>query len=324
MKTLNEDIKNQTFRPVYCLYGEENFLKRSYRKRLRDAIAGDDTMNVAVFDGSEVSVQQIIDLADTMPFFAERRLIIVDQSGLFKKEAGALADYLSQMPETTHLIFVEDAVDKRNRLYKRVAADGRMVELKRQGEDVLRRWAGGILKSEGKRITERTMDYFLEVTGDDMDYIRTELDKLISYVGERDVVTPEDVDAICSQQITGKIFEMIAAVAARRQPQALKLYYDLLALKEPPMRILALIGKQFNQLLQIKEMSGRDNGTIAKALGVPPFAVGKLANQARAFTREELRHCVERCVQSDEDVKTGRLADVLAAEMLIVEFSSGR
>lgn len=326
MKTLNEDIKSGSFKPVYCLYGEEAFLKRSFRKRLKDAIAGDDTMNVTVFDGSEVTIQQVIDVADTMPFFADRRLIVIDQSGWFKKESGALVDYLSQMPDTTHLIFVEEAVDKRNRLYKKVAADGRMVELPRQNESELKRWAGILLKNEGKKITERTMELFLSMTGDDMDHIRTELDKVIAYTGERDVVTPEDIEQICTQQITGKIFDMIAAVAARRQPQALRMYYDLLALKEPPMRILVLISKQFNQLLQLKELlgKGKDNATMAKAIGVPPFALGKLKNQVSAFSMEELRYCVERCVQSEEDVKTGRLADVLAAEMLIVEFSGMR
>ena len=324
MKTiLNEDMKTKTFRPVYCLYGEETFLKRSYRNQLKEAIVGDDTMNLTVFDGSEVTVQQIMDTADTMPFFAERRLIIVDDSGLFKKDAGPLADYLARMPETTHLLFVESAVDKRNRLFKRVDAVGGAVDLGRQEEAELKRWVAGLLKREGKRIDERAVQVLLSMTGEDMDQIRTELDKLIGYTGEREFVTAEDVREICTQQITGKIFDMIAAVAARRQSQALKMYYDLLALKEPPMRILILISRHFNQLLQVKELAekGTDNGTIAKMAGVPAFAVKRLKGQAGAFSAEELRRCVERCVQSEEDVKTGRLPDVLAAELLIVEFS---
>ena len=73
MQTLNQDIKEHTFRPVYLIFGEETFLRNSYKNRLRDAVAGEDTMNTAVFEGKGLDVQELVRLADTMPFFAERR-----------------------------------------------------------------------------------------------------------------------------------------------------------------------------------------------------------------------------------------------------------
>ena len=84
MQTLNEDLKNGTFRLVYLLYGEEMFLKKSYKNRLREGISGDDTMNYHYFEGKGIDVEEIISLADTMPFFGERRLIILEDSGFFK------------------------------------------------------------------------------------------------------------------------------------------------------------------------------------------------------------------------------------------------
>ena len=83
MKTLNQDIKKGVFKTVYMLLGGEDILKRSYKNRLRDAIVGEDTMNLGVFVGKDVSVEAVISMAETMPFFAERRLIIVGDSGLF-------------------------------------------------------------------------------------------------------------------------------------------------------------------------------------------------------------------------------------------------
>ncbi|MCI8514260.1 MAG: DNA polymerase III subunit delta [Lachnospiraceae bacterium] len=326
MKNLNEDIQTGSFKPVYCLFGEENFLKRSYRGRLKEAITGEDQMNLTVWDGKEVGISQVIDIAETMPFFAERRLIIVDGSGWFKKDAGVLPDYLERMPKTSHLLFVEAAVDKRNRFYKKAASLGRVVELKRQPFSELSVWAGSILKKAGKKITGQTMDYFLSLTGDDMDYIRSELDKLTAYTGGRNVVTVQDIEAVCCQQVTGKVFDMIGAVAGRRQAQALKLYYDLLTVRESAGRILALISRHFHQLLLMKELMEKGAGTdrMAKALGVPPFAVGKLKNQVRAFEKTELYRCAERCAASEEAVKTGKLSDTLAVELLIVEFSGAR
>ena len=98
MQTINEDIKNGTFKPVYLLYGEEAFLKQSYKKKLRAAITGDDTMNYNYFEGKGLDVNELISLADTMPFFSERRLILIEDSGFFKTSSEALAEYLPTRP----------------------------------------------------------------------------------------------------------------------------------------------------------------------------------------------------------------------------------
>ena len=176
MKTLNQDIKKGVFKPVYLLFGEEDFLKRSYKNRLRDAIVGEDTMNLGVFVGKDVSVEAVISMAETMPFFAERRLIIVEDSGLFKKDAGRLPDYLAQLPETTHMVFVESEVDKRSRMYKKVKELGYPAELKPQTERALKQWVLQLLTQEEIRLTEPVMDYFLMTTGTNMSLIRSELD----------------------------------------------------------------------------------------------------------------------------------------------------
>ena len=319
MQTLNKDIKEHTFRPVYLLYGEETFLVNHYKNRLREAIIGEDTMNVSTFEGKGLDVEELLRLADTMPFFAERRLILVEDSGFFKSAPEALVSYLSSMPDTTCLIFVETQVDKRNRLYKKVKELGYAAELARQDTAQLSRWAAGILTKEGKKITGRTMELFLSMTGDDMEHIRMELEKLISYTMGREVITDEDVKAICTVQVTNKIFDMVAAIVNGQRKKAMDLYEDLLTLKEPPMRILFLIARQFNQLLQVKELmaQGLERGAIASKLKMQPFVVGKTIPQAKQFSREQILACVQLCVEMEEAVKSGRLQDRMAVELLI-------
>jgi DNA polymerase-3 subunit delta len=321
MQTLNQDIKEHNFRPVYLLYGEETFLKNSYKNRLKEAIIGDDTMNFSAFEGKELDTDELIRLADTMPFFAEKRLILIEDSGFFKSANETLLKYLPQMPDTTCLLFVESEVDKRNKLFKQVKERGYAAELSRQDTTQLARWAAGLLAKEGKKITGQTMEFFLGMTGDDMENIRMELEKLISYTGDRDVVTDADVRAISTEHVTSKIFEMIAAIANRQTRKAMELYEDLLTLKEPPMRILFLISRQFNQILQVKELQtkGMDRNTIASKLKLQPFVVGRILPQARQFTREQLLSYVELCVDAEEAVKTGRLQDRLAVELLITK-----
>lgn len=321
MQTLNKDIKDRSFKPVYLLYGEEAFLKNSYKNRLKEAIIGDDTMNFSHFEGKGLDVDELIRMADTMPFFTERRLILVEDSGFFKSASEALAAYLPSMPDTTCLLFVESEVDKRNKLYKKVKDMGYAADMVRQDTAKLARWAGTILAKEGKKITARTMELFLGMAGDDMEHIRMELEKLISYTLGRDVIRDEDVKAICTVQVTNKIFDMVTAIVTRQTRKAMDLYEDLLTLKEPPMRILFLIARQFNQILQVKELMGKglDKGAIASRLKMQPFVVGKVMPQARQFSREQILSYVNTCVEAEEAVKSGRLQDRLAVELLITK-----
>lgn len=321
MQRINEDIKTGQLKQVYLLYGEEAYLRKQYKDRLKKALCTDgDTMNFHYFEGKDVNVPQIIDLAETLPFLADRRVILIENSGLFKRGGEALADYLKAPCGTACFIFAETEVDKRSKLYKAAASAGCCVEFGAQNEETLKKWILSLVKQEGKQITQQGLSYFLNKTGTDMENIRMELEKLFSYCLDRDSILPEDMDAVCVTRISSRIFDMINAIADKRQKEALELYYDLLALKEPPMRILFLIARQCNMLLQVKELKakGYDQKKIGEKVGLPGFVAGKYVTQAAKFKTYELRRAVERCVEAEEAVKTGRMNDVMSVEILIV------
>ena len=323
MKQINADIKSGNIRKCYLIYGEEAYMRQNLKQKLRKAIVGDDTMNYTYMEGRDANPDTIVDIGDTMPFFAEHRLILVENSGFFKKEADKLANYLPNMPESTCLVFVEEAIDKRNKLYNEVTSVGYAAECKRQGAPELKRWVARGLAQFGKKIQVSTLEEFLARTGDDMENIRQEMEKLIAYTGEREEVTVADLDAVTTSQISDRVFEMIDAIATRNQKKALDLYYDLLLLKEPPMKILVLIGRQFRSILQVKELRelGMSKDQIAEKCHTKPFIANRYMNQAARFSKAELEEYVRMCVETDEAVKSGNLKDTLAAEMMIVTFS---
>lgn len=286
MKQIAEDIKQNNFKQVYLLHGEERYLRRQYKDKLMHALSNDgDTMNTHVFEGKDIPIGEVIDLAETLPFLAEHRVILISDSGLFSSGGEKMAEYLSSPNESTIFIFNESSIDKRSKLFKTVQSKGYVAEFGVQDENTLKRWIAGVLAREGKKITENTVQLLISKTGTDMDNIHMELEKLICYSMGREVITNEDVEAICTTRISNHIFDMINAIAERQKSRALTLYYDLLALKEPPMRILFLIARQCNILLQVKELKskGHDNKTIASKIGVPPFIVQKHINQAAKF-----------------------------------------
>lgn len=324
MKTIDNDIKMGQLKRVYLLYGAEDYLKRQYRDKLKHALVEpDDTMNFTAYEGKDINPKELIDLSETLPFFKEKRMILVENSGFFKNSCDDLAEYMSQIPESTCFVFVEEEVDKRSKLFKAASKAGSAVEFETPKEDMLIRWILGRIQREGKKITQSVMQLFLSKTGSDMENIDKELEKLLCYTLDKTEITAADVEAICTGQTENKIFEMIDAISAKNQKRALDLYYDLLALKEAPMRILFLIARQFQNLLLIKSMSakGYPAVSIAKTAGMPSFAVQKNLRQAGAFKINQLKEAIEDCGQAEEDVKTGRMADQLAVELLIVKYS---
>ncbi len=324
MQQLIQDLKNETYKPMYLLFGEEDYLRKQYRDKLKAALVAEgDTMNYHYYEGKDINVGEIIDLAETLPFFADRRVIILENSGLCKSGGDALAEYLKTPAESVLFILVETQIDKRCRLFKTIKDGGRVCEFAAQNEMTLKRWIYSLAKQDNKAVDELTINHFLEKTGTEMSNIRTEWEKLMCYCMDREVVTPADVDAVCTQRVSNRIFEMVAAIAEKRQQEALDMYHDLLTLKEPPMGILALIARQFNLMLQVKELQMKNihSRQIAEKVGLAPFIVQKYEKQASRFKMRELKEALSACVAADEAVKMGRLNDVLSIELLIIERS---
>lgn len=198
-------------------------------------------MNYASFEGKNINPKEVIDLAETMPFFADRRVIEISDSGFAKNACPELAEYIPEIPDSTCIILTESEVDKRGKFYKAVKNNGRVVEFARQDERTLARWVLGILKREGKQITEETLHAFLGRTGSTWKILSGSWKNFSAIQWEEAALRTEDVEAVCTEQTENRIFEMIQAITEQNQKKALDLYSDLLAMKEPPMRILFLI-----------------------------------------------------------------------------------
>ncbi|MBQ4425425.1 MAG: DNA polymerase III subunit delta [Lachnospiraceae bacterium] len=323
MKKLKQDISDHAFEPVYLIYGPEAFLRQNAKNALRKALTGDDSMNYTYREGREIVFPEIRDIAETLPFFADRRLIVLENSGLFKKGGDVFADYLPEMPETTVMVFVEEEIDKRSRLYKAITRCGYAAECARLKENDLRKSALTAFHKAGCRITEDALDLFVDRCGDDLGHMITEQEKLIAYCMNKDGIRVQDVENVTTVTAQNRVFDMLDAMATGYPKEAFELYEDLRSLKEPPMRILYLITQQVNRLLQIKELStnGLSQNAIAEELGIRPFAVGMYSRQARRFSEAELKERLARCAEYDLAVKSGNLEDAVAVELLLAGFS---
>lgn len=324
MRTINEDIKNNQYKRVYLIYGDESYLRKQYRDKLKSAITAGDTMNYGYFEGKSIDFNNVVELSETLPFFAEHRLIIIENSGFFKSANDAVADYIDKIPESTIMVFVEEEVDKRGKLYKKVKACGHDCEMNIQTPAVLERWILGILNENNKKITKETMDYFLSISGTDMMNISKEVEKLICYCIDKEVIEISDIKEITTEQISAKIFDMVDALGYKNQKKTLEIYYDLIATKEPPMRILFMLSRQFNIMIQVKELlsQGMSRKDIASKLAMQPFIIEKASKQAGNFSIKLLREALEEAVDIETSVKSGNMEEKTGVEMLLIKYSA--
>ncbi len=340
---LKKDIKSGEFRKCYLLFGSERYLRNHYEKMLLKAMGGSrDDMNTSFFDTNPVNVPAIIDQAETMPFFADRRIMVIRYSGLFEKNGEALADYIDKSPETTSFIFVEDKADGRTKLYKQISKNGLCVEIGTQSISYLLQNIGAFLKKFEMRISESDARYLLDVIGSDMGNLMSELEKLVAYARGRDVITREDIDIVCCKDHQDRIFGMINAIMDKDIKTCLKEYEDLIALKIDPVKIIPMLEKQLLWMMQLKGMrlkgdsdrtiiekiaykkeTDPETGEVKKSRGeIGEWQVGIYLKQATQMHMDELQRALAECAASDESIKSGKMNARVAAESLMVKLCS--
>ena len=313
------DIEKGTYDRVYLIYGDEPYLVRHYMNRLKKAIIPEEeSMNYAYFDSMPEDVRRITDFADTMPFFGDRRLVILDKANAFKKDNG-LADYIPNIPETSTIVIVEDEVDKRSRLYKAVSKVGTVMELKRLGLDDLKLFVGQRFKKAGKGITERDFNYFIENVGDDLYTIANEADKCIAYAGDGKGIDRKVIDAVCSLQVENKIFDLVDAILRADGSTVFKLYSDLVTLRENSFGIMAVIRKNYNRLLLIKELQekGCSLSEIAAKTKTADWLVKKQAAKVKNYDSRRLKDSIQLMMNTEYDIKIGNIGEQMGLEIML-------
>ena len=326
MKELNQQIKTGNFSQIYLFYGPETFLIHHWQKRLTEGIldGAEATLNFETFEG-KAPIQDIINAAETLPFMAERRLILCKGTGLFetgrKDDSEAMAKYIADIPPSTILVFIESGVDKRGRLFKRVKEAGFVDEAATPSEGDLAGWAGKLCASRGKTLHRAAAFHLIRNTTQNMQLLYNELEKLISYVGDAPEITIDDIDAVCTKSLDVKIFDLMKQISRGDARAACDIYAGLIGMKESPLMVLSMIARQFRFLLQCGAMAatGAQQKDIASKLSLHPFAVKEFISDSKNFKQKDMIAALEDCLETDFAIKSGHMQDVTAVELLIVK-----
>ena len=311
---------------VYLLYGEDEYLRNEYLKKLKKSF-GEAQLGINYVQIDENNVSNIISDIETPAFGFSSKLIIAKNTGLFKKKnalSETLADYLKTANlDGVELVFVEIELEK-NSLYNAISKIGEVKEFKEQKLPQLITKVKSIAKAYNVNILENTASYFIECIGTNMSDIINELRKLIEYAGNGGTIIKEDIDALCVKKSESIIFDLTDNLGRKKIAEAIEVLHNLVYAKEPIQRILIMLYNHFKKLYIIK-IALEENKNVAQSLKLKPnqaFLVNKYQTQAKYFSKEELRSLLEELIKIDSSSKSGGIEINVGLETVLCKYCS--
>ncbi|MBC2325233.1 DNA polymerase III subunit delta [Listeria booriae] len=313
-------IEKKQFAPIYLIIGTEDYIINETKKRLvANILDTEDTdFNYANFDLDETAIEQVIEEAETIPFFGDRRLIVASNPSFLTTEktkskiehrTARFEEYLNEPVDYSILVVIArvEKLDERKKLTKLLKKQATIVDAKRPNDAELRKWILSAIKNNDFSMEIPAIERLMELTGGQLTTAMNELDKLMLYKLESREISVADVESLVVRSLEQNIFLLLDKMIALDISGALSIYYDLLKQKEEPIKILALIASQFRLLTQIKllEKQGFSQQQVAQKLKVHPFRVKIGARQAKSFSYEQLTATLERLAEMDFEMKTG-------------------
>ncbi len=318
--------------PAYLLCGSEEYLINNYKKRLLEALLiSPDSMNFNKFSGSGTDVAAIADAVSTVPFFSDRRVVLLEDTGFFKSSSEAFIHAMEQIPETTVVICAEKNVDKRLAPYKLFRKSYTVKEFDMPMGPDLEKWAVEKLMSSGLRIKRDAWQLFLDITTADekmknMSYMDNELEKLISYCAGQDAVTVSDVQAISSGYVNDDIFSLLGAIAASDPKAVIKCYEKMLLCDKNPGEIIRMIIWEFRRIYNAGELyaEGMSPSDIASRVGMKDWQIKKhiTAGHFKSFPPRRAHDAIEKAAAILFEIRRGNIDEKIGAELLMLELTS--
>jgi len=298
MGRIDIDIRNRDFSNFYLIYGNEEFRKQTYKNKLiANLVSPDDEMNLSKFDGKDIDVEAVVSLAETMPFFAEARVICIQDSGWFKGKS-VLEERAAEFPKSTVFIFVEENVSEKSPMFKFIKDRGVCEEVRSMNEVELVNTVQAYFRSKNKMISAFNASYFVQTVGCDMANVQSELYKLTAYCADKQEVTKEDIDEICHPVLETKVYALVDKIIDGKREESLKLYGNMLEEQEDVKSVLGYIISSYSQLYMTARLAdeGSSADEIVREVRMRDFVAKKYLRivklQIEKFTFSYRRICM--------------------------------
>jgi DNA polymerase-3 subunit delta len=330
-------IINPPLVPVYLLFGKQDYLIQLVKQRIINTAMTEDEkdFNLSSYDLLEKPVEAACEDAETLPFIGEKRVVIMENPYFLtsakpktkiEQNLKRLEEYVGNPSPDAVMVFVVEAekLDQRKKLVKTIKQKGKVLELSQLSDGLAFSLLKDAASKYGAIYPKRSHPLLMQRVGFDLQLLVKEVEKLALYSGENQEITEDAVEKLSSRSMESNIFTLTDDILKQESGKALKLLGDLIKQKEEPIKLLALIARQFRIMLQVKKyvQAGYTQKNTAEKLKLHPYSVKLAAEQSRKFEDKDLEDALINCTEMDFQMKTGKIEKQTGLELLIHRLSA--
>lgn len=328
---------------LHIFTGDDNYTIRQALEEIKKGI-GDHTAlmtNTTILEGRQVTIEQLQNACETVPFLAEKRLVVVE--GLLarfeskgrpgrkkatrnngnQEEYKAFAEIVKRVPEFTELVLIDGKINTNNPFMREMLPTKRVRTFPLLKEAQLREWIERRVKADGGSISPEAVKLLIRFVGNDLWMMANEVDKLNLFSAGRRIEVA-DVTMAVSYAQEASVFSMVDAIVESRAGVAQELYQQLIRQGAAPAQLLVMLGRQVRIIYQIKDMRSRriTRSEIQSKLGLTSdFVLRKAWEQADRYSKSRLEEVYHKLLEADMSMKTGKYEGELALNILIAELT---
>lgn len=333
---LLKQLKSGAVSGAFYLYGPETAFTLAALKRIEKAVdtGAFDAFNQVRFDGAKLDIDAVLEAIEALPMMAPQKCVVIRDLNADKLGADALDKLIAavnELPDSTVLVIcntVEQVDPKKipakvKKLIEAFKKKGTVCEFARKERGALKR---ALCERAAKQYINMEMDtaeYMIDRCGSDYATLLHELDKLCSYVQNREI-TRKDVDICCIATVEASAFELAKCILTANYDRALHILDDLFALRQEPVAVLGALSMAFADLYRAKcaMNAGVSPEQTASDFSYPKnrlFAVKNARRDASRFSVEQIRGCVHALYRADLTLKSSRTPPRLVMEQMLGE-----
>ena len=330
IKTLDNEIKKGALKRVYFFYGPESFLIENKIKSIKRRIVSEEfeAVGCSKFEGKDADIRTFIEECDFLPFVTEKKVVIVKNTGWFNNantnDYKMLKEYIENVPEYLHIIFVENGFDKkREKNIEFIEKIGGIVFFDIMTVNQLSVWVDKMFSDAGKSVSPADISFIINACSQSMARIFSEVNKLILFSGDNSKIKREDIDALVVKTSEYKIYEMFDDIVNQNRHKATEKLLNLLESGEKPTVVISSVSGKLYELLLVKLLNS-DRASVKEISSYldfprPDFVIKKMIAQSKKFGEPYLKRMIKKGIEYDRKIKNGRISGEKAAEMYVME-----
>ena len=339
---LEKDLREGKLNSIYLFYGEELYLLENAVKKIKK-LFGELVLGINYIQINETNIESLISDIETPAFGFEKKLIIVKNTGLFKKErrnaaksnivstgnlnelqkkiAEHIEENIDVVKDTTVLVFIEDDISKCE-LQKVIEENGIICNFERLKPIEIKRRLKAICNAYEVNVSDRELNLIIDTAGTNMQSLINEIRKLIEYAGKGGTITEESIEKLVTKEFESKIFDLTDNLGKKDISKAMEILKELIYNKEPVQKILITLYNHFKKIY-ITKLCIERNRDLAAALNLKPnqaFLVSKYKRQATYFKTNELRTILGELIDLDRKYKSGLIDINVGLEAILCTY----